>query len=153
MNELAGELYSEWEVDKYLEKAEYIEYVRDAYRVLVESAKMGRLIFYGELPMFNELKERFGDTVSSLIGSITGACSEYEVTKGRPSISAVVVDKETSEPGGGFYSLSAVPYNLCKGTWEEQDVTPPEIVMNKRREFWLSELQETLDYWGKHDDQ
>jgi hypothetical protein len=152
MDELARELYSEWEVDKYLEKAEYVEYVRDAYRVLVETAKMGRLTFYGALPMFNELRERFGDTVSSLIGSITGACSEYEVTRGRPLISAIVVNKETSEPGGGFYGLSAVPYNLCRGTWEEQDVTPPEIVMNKRLEFWLSELQETLDYWGKHEE-
>ncbi len=151
MEELIKELYDEWKVDKHLTEAEYTRFVKDSYQVLVESAKAGKVIFYGELPVFDELKERFGNTASKLIGFIVGACSEYETTKSRPLISAIVVSRDTREPGGGFYGLSAVPYNLCRDTWEEQDVEPPEIVISKRQEFWLSELQEALEYWGKCD--
>ena len=151
MEELIKELYDEWKVDKYLTEVEYTRFVKDSYQVLVESAKSGRVVFYGELPVFDELKERFGDAVSTLIGSIVGACSEYEVTKSRPLISAIVISKDASEPGGGFYGLSTVPHHLCRDIWEEQDVKPPEIVINKRQEFWLSELQETLEYWGTYD--
>jgi len=151
MEKLIKELYDEWEVDSHLTEPEYIKFVKDTYQVLVEKAKSGKVIFYGELPAFNQLKERFKDAASKLIGSIVGACSEYEATKGRPLISAIVISKDTSEPGRGFYGLSTVPYNLCLDTWEGQDVEPPSIVINKRQEFWLSELQETLGYWGKHD--
>ena len=151
MEELIAELYDEWGVSSYLAKAEFTTLVNDCYQVLVDRAKSGRLIFYGELPAFNELKERFGDTVSTLIGSIAGACSEYEATKNRPLISAIVVSRDTSEPGAGFYGLSAVPYHLCRDIWEEQDIKPPEIVIHKRQEFWLSELQEALEYWGTDD--
>jgi len=151
MEKLIKELYDEWKVDSHLTEPEYIKFVKDSYQVLVEKAKLGKIIFYGELPAFNQLKERFKDTASKLIGFIVGACSEYETTKGRPLISAIVISKDASEPGRGFYSLSAVPHNLCLDTWEGQDIEPPKIVINKRQEFWLSELQETLEYWGKHD--
>jgi len=151
MEELITELYEELGVDRYLTEAEYAQFVKDSYQVLVESAKAGKIIFYGELPVFDELKERFGDDVSTIIGFIVGACSEYEVTKSRPLISAIVINRDTREPGWGFYGLSAVPYHLCMDAWEEQGKKPPEIVVGKRQEFWLSELQETLEYWGKHD--
>jgi len=151
MEKLIKELYDEWEVDSHLTEPEYVKFVKDTYQVLVEKAKSGKIIFYGELPAFNQLKERFKDAASKLIGSIVGACSEYEATKGRPLISAIVISKDTSEPGRGFYGLSTVPYNLCLDTWEGHDIEPPSIVINKRQEFWLSELQETLGYWGKHD--
>jgi len=151
MEELIKELYDEWEVGNYLTEAEYAQYVKDSYQVLVNSAKSGKMVFYGELPAFDELKERFGDAVPTLIGSIVGACSEYEATKGRPLISSIVINKETREPGEGFYGLSAVPYNLCKDTWEGQTMEPPWIVTSKRQEFWLSELKETLEYWGKYE--
>ena len=152
MEELIKELYDEWKVDSHLTEPEYIKFVKDSYPVLVENAKLGKIIFYGELPVFDELKKRFSDVAAKLIGFIVGACSEYEVTKGRPLISAIVVNKDTGEPGRGFYGLSAVPQNLSMDTWEGQDMEPPEIVIKKRREFWLSELQETLEYWGKHED-
>ena len=151
MENLIKELYDEWEVDKHLTEPEYIKFVKDSYPVLVENAKLGKIIFYGELPVFSELKGRFGDVASKLIGLIVGACSEYEATKGRPLLSAIVINRDTSEPGRGFYSLSAVPHNLCIDTWEGQDIEPPGIVINKRQEFWLTELQETLEYWGKHE--
>ena len=152
MEKLIKELYDEWEVDNHLTEPEYIKFVKDTYQVLVEKAKTGKMTFYGELPAFNELKGRFKDAASKLIGLIVGACGEYEVTKGRPIISAIAISKDTGEPGRGFYSLSTVPYNLCLDTWEKQDMEPPEIVIKKRQEFWLSELQAVLEYWGKHDD-
>ncbi|MFC1592796.1 hypothetical protein ACFL4C_02150 [Candidatus Omnitrophota bacterium] len=151
MEELIIELYDEWDVCKYLTRAEYANFVKDSYQVLIKSAKEGKMILYEELPVFDELKGRFGDTLSTLIDSIIGACSEYEATKSRPLISAIVVGQETREPGRGFYGLSDIPYSLCHGTWEEQDIEPPQIVINKRQELWLSELKEALEYWGKHD--
>ena len=95
MEKLIKELYDEWEVDSHLTEPEYIKFVKDTYQVLVEKAKSGKVIFYGELPAFNQLKERFKDVASKLIGSIVGACSEYEATKGRPIISAIVISKDT----------------------------------------------------------
>ena len=151
MEELIRELYDEWEVSNYLTEEEYVQSVKDSYQALLDSAKSGRLMFYGELPAFNELKERFSGAVAKIIGYIVGACSEYEVTKGRPLISAIVISRDAREPGEGFYSLSAVPHNLCWDIWEGQTIEPPEVVSNKRREFWLSELQETLEYWGKYE--
>ena len=152
MEELVKELYEEWEVASYhLTEADFIRFVRDSHRALVESARLGRIIFYGELPVFDEIKERFSDNVAKIIGFILGACSEYEVTKGRPLISAVVISQDTREPDGEFYGLSTVPYHLCQDVWEEPVKTPPEIVISKRQEFWLSELQQTLDFWGKCD--
>ena len=99
MEELIKELYDEWEVDSHLTEPEYIKFVKDSYQVLVENAKLGKIIFYGELPVFDELKRRFSDAASKLIGFIVGACSEYEATKGRPLISAIVIGRDTSEPG------------------------------------------------------
>ena len=151
MEELIKELYDEWEVASYLTEAEYTRLVKDSYQVLIENAKSGKIIFYGELPVFNELRERFGDAVSTVIGFIVGACSEYEATRGRPLVSAIVINQDTREPGLGFYGLSTVPYHLCRDIWEEQGKRPPEVVMTKRQEFWLSELQGTLEYWGKYD--
>lgn len=151
MENLIKELYDEWEVDNHLTEPEYIKFVKETYDVLVENAKSGKMTFYGELPVFNELKGRFKDAASKLIGLIVGACGEYEVTKGRPLISAIVISKDTGEPGRAFYSLSIVPHNLCLDTWEGQDIEPPSIVINKRQEFWLTELQASLEYWGKHD--
>lgn len=151
MEAVIKDLYQEWGVDKHLSEEEYAKLVFDTYQVLVENAKASKTIFYGELPAFNELKERFGDTASKLIGSIIGACSEYEALRGRPLISSIVISRDTHESGGGFYKLSAVPLHLCTDTWEEQDVRPPDIVLSKRQEFWLTELQETLEYWAKQE--
>ncbi|GAI17857.1 unnamed protein product [marine sediment metagenome] len=119
--------------------------------MLVDNAKEGKIVLYSELPVFNELKGRFKDVATKLVDFIIGACSEYEESKGRPLISSIVVNKENGEPTKNFYGLSSVPYNLCMDTWERQEVEPPEIVTTKRREFWLSELQETLEYWGKYE--
>ncbi len=152
MEELVKELYEEWEVVSYgLAEADFIRFVRDSHRALVESARLGGVIFYGELPAFDEIKERFGNNVAKIIGFILDACSEYEVTRGRPLISAVVVNQGTREPDGGFYGLSTAPYYLCQDVWERPGKRPPEIVISKRQEFWLSELQQTLDFWGKCD--
>ncbi|MFC2045057.1 hypothetical protein ACFLUH_00050 [Chloroflexota bacterium] len=151
MEKVIKDLYNELEIDNHLTEPEYTKYVKASYQVLVDNAKEGKLVLHNELPVYNELKGRFKDVVTKLIDFITAACSEYEVSKGRPMISSIVVVKETGEPAREFYGLSSIPYNICLDTWERQEVNPPEIVSTKRREFWLAELQETLEYWGKHD--
>ena len=133
MDKVIKDVYNEVEIDDHLTEPEYAKYVKDTLQILVDNAKQGKLILSSELPVYNEIKGRF------------------EASKGRPMISSIVVNKETSEPNREFYGLSTVPYNLCLDTWERQEVDPPEIVISKRREYWLTELQETLEYWGKHD--
>ncbi|MDP2931272.1 MAG: hypothetical protein Q8O05_02095 [Chloroflexota bacterium] len=152
MDELIKELYEAWGVkDYHLSQPDYAKYVKDAHRILVENAKAGKVVYYGELPVFNVLKERFGDDAARLIGLILGACSEYEASRGRPLISSIVVSQDTSEPGRGFYGLAAVPVSLSTATWEGQGKKPPQIVIGKREDFWLDELQDTLDYWAIHE--
>lgn len=151
MDDVIKDVYNALEVDDHLTEPEYSKYVKESYQVLVDNAKQGKLILANELPIYNELKGRFKDVVEKLVDFIVLGCSEYEATKGRPMISSIVVAKGSGEPSQEFYGLSTVPYNLCLDTWERQEINPPEIVINKRREFWLTELQETLEYWGKHD--
>ena len=151
MDKVIKDVYNALEVDENLTEPEYAKYVKESYQVLVDNAKQGKLILANELPVYNDLKGRFKDAVDKLIDFIILGCSEYEASKGRPMISSIVVVKGTNEPSGEFYGLSTVPYNLCLDTWERQDIDPPEIVTAKRREFWLAELQETLEYWVKYE--
>ena len=151
MDKVIKDVYNEVEIDDHLTEPEYAKYVKDTLQILVDNAKQGKLILSSELPVYNEIKGRFKEAIDRIIDLVVLGCSEYEASKGRPMISSIVVNKETSEPNREFYGLSTVPYNLCLDTWERQEVDPPEIVISKRREYWLTELQETLEYWGKHD--
>ncbi len=151
MEAVLKDLYREWGVDKHLSEEEYAKFTLNTYEMLIKHAKAGQTVFYGELPVLNELKERFGDTAARLIGSIIDACSEYEALRGRPLISSIAINRDTREPSGGFYRLSPIPLHLCTDTWEEQDISPPDIVLSKRQELWLTEFRETLEYWAKQE--
>jgi hypothetical protein len=140
-------LYREWQVDSYLTEIEYTEFVKDSYPLIVERAKAGETIFYGELPCFNVLRDRFADGVRKVIGFIVGACSEYETANDRPPISAIVITKDTGEPGEGFYGLSLIPPNLSMDMWELQHRTPTEAVANEREKFWLEQLKKVFNHW------
>lgn len=151
MKALIKKLYHEWNVDRRLGEEEYIKLVKDTYLALEREAKAGNLVFYGELEAFNKLKERGfkGNVFPLLIGAIVGACSEYEAENGRPLLSSIVISKGKGEPGSGFYYLSKVPPSLSKKNWEDKKVKPPEVVIRRREEFWLSEVQRVHDHWQK----
>jgi len=147
MEELIKKLYREWRADSYLTEVQYISYVKDTYPILTDRAKLGKTTFYGELPVFGELSERFGNAVPRVIGYIVGACSEHEIQRGHPAISAIVIGQNINEPGQGFFGLSHVPDSICWDTWEGQGLEPPDVVKDEREKFWLSELQKVFDHW------
>ena len=153
MEALIKKLYREWNVNRRLGEEEYIKLVKATYLALKKKAKAGELVFYGELEAFNKLKERGfrGNVLALLIGTIVGACSEYEAENGRPLLSSLVISKDKGEPGLGFYYLSKVPPSLSRENWEKKKVTPPEVVIRHRQEFWLSEVQKVHEWWQKVD--
>ena len=68
---------------------------------------------------------------------ILGMVSEFEVSRGRPMLSAVVVDKDTGLPGGGFFKLA---YQL-----ELLDSVPADD--SEKRKFWGDQLSKIRSVW------
>lgn len=144
--------YREWKIQRMLKEDEYLELVKDAYLQLIEFATRGEIKCYGDLRAFRELKEKgfSGDVLRGLIGAVVGACSECEAKKGHPLISSLARSKDTGEPGPGYFGLSPVPPLLRKQNWEDEGVKPPKSVIEKRLEFWLSEVERVHRHWRKH---
>ena len=147
LDKIIKKLYFEWGVSSYLAEEEYAQFVRDSYSVIVERSKQGNTIFYGDLPCFDLLRSRFADGVRKVIGFIVGGCSEYDTANNRPPISAIVIGKDTGEPGEGFYGLSIVPPRLSMEMWELRRRQPTAAVVNEREAFWLEQLRKVFDYW------
>ena len=147
LDEIIKKLHFEWGVSSYLPEEEYAQFVRDSYPVIVGRAKQGNTIFYGELPCFHLLWSRFADGVRKVIGFIVGACSEYDTANERPPISAIVIAKDTGEPGEGFYGLSVIPRRLSMEMWELRGRKPTAAVVTDREAFWLEQVRNVFDYW------
>ena len=82
---------------------EFRDLVKKAYPLLIDAAKRGKLITYGEVG--GKMGLYVGSEYFHLkIGYIVGACSNYESIKERPLLSAIVVNETTSYPGHGFFS-------------------------------------------------
>lgn len=60
------------------------------------------------------------------LGLLLGDVSRQEYAQGRPLLTAVVVRKDTGEPGDGFLGLEGFP---------------------ETREFWETELKRVHDFW------
>ena len=77
------------------------------YEKLKEVARSQKLISYTELNEELNLGLNFENPSDrNLIGGWLGEISEFEVSQGRPMLSAIVVHKEGQsykDPGGGFY--------------------------------------------------
>jgi hypothetical protein len=143
--------WKEWKVDSFINLEEFERLVKRTYLQLVERAKKGKAIFYSELEVFDELKSTFGDGVARVIGFVVGACSEAELQNSRPPISAIVVEKDTGNPGHGFYGLTVVPEHINYDAWEgkgvHEEVIPIDI-QAKRLEFWEQKIKEVHAFWG-----
>ncbi len=100
---------------------------------------------------YSELGGKIGLTVISdwfnlKIALVLYACAEYAYIRQFPLITAVVVNKDTGQPGKGFWGLPWIPVSLRKQTRVE-DLTPFHLDSN-RDKFWIEELK-SLDSWGK----
>jgi hypothetical protein len=76
---------------------------------LIEVARHRGLIAYGEL------MRDFGIARGRQIGEILGEISEYEHDHSRPFLSAIVVNKGTLRPSGGFWGVRGVSRDI---PWE-----------------------------------
>ena len=119
--------------------AQYSETPICVYRALKERArrKDDYLIEYGELNQCCQLGLDLGtDHGRTLIGNYVGAVSEFEVSKGRPMLSAVVVHKQKPRtPGNGFYDWAD----------ELKQRRPGE----SNNALWIRILNECIAYWGQ----
>lgn len=118
------------------------EYVRRAQPILIEVAKRGAFITYGEL------MKKLGGPGRGYIGEVIGQISETEVSEGRPKLSAIVVRSDTQMVGGGFFGLPQTPEAIRR--------TAPEKLQDPNLsdadfKYWQGELQEVYRYWRKHD--
>lgn len=143
--------WKEWKVDSFINLEDFKRLVKKSYLQLAERAKEGKTIFYSELEVFDELKSTFGDGVARVIGFVVGACSEAELQNSRPPISAILIEKDTGNPGHGFYGLTVVPEHINYDAWEgkgvHEEVIPIDIQAN-RLEFWEQRIKEVHAFWG-----
>lgn len=139
-----------------LTREEWDKLVLEAYRELVMRAETAS---YDNLPItYGDLGSKIGlfplsDWFYLKIGWIVGACSEYEHQHGRPMISAMVINKETKQPGRGFWRLSGIPPHLRKEVKYGYGDATPEKLDEDRDRFWIAELQRISRYWkgqGSH---
>lgn len=77
-----------------------------AYSALIGVAHSRGMLTYEGIAHLTGLPER-GNTMAKLVGHLVGEISEDEVKHGRPMLSALAVQKNTGEPGDGFFILAA----------------------------------------------
>lgn len=69
------------------------------------------------------------------VGHVLDAVNRQEFDAGRPLLSAVVVSKDTSRPGTGYYGCAKALRRYSDKSDEEA---------------WYRELQRVHDYWSTH---
>lgn len=127
---------------------------RDVRRKLIQVAKSGKTVTYGEL-MRKFHVSRGGRTPGIGIGYVVGTISEYEDSKGRPLLSAIVVRSGSvrricphGSPGGGFFGLPAIPAELRR---PEPERSNPVLTDGELR-FVRVEQDKIWRYWRTHED-
>jgi len=99
--------------------------VAHAQQELVEAAKAERLTTYGDLIATLGTGGRW-------IGEVLLEVAQREYRGGRPPLTALVVRKQTREPGEGFWALPMM--------------NRPRSVADERR-LWLNEVNHVWGYW------
>ncbi len=78
---------------------------------LIAEAKKGETVYYSDL-----MNGR------AWIGTLLGAISEYELRRGRPPLSAIVIRKDTKMPGTGFFTIPSLRDEIVTMTKEEGQI-------------------------------
>jgi hypothetical protein len=101
---------------------------KDVVRLIWESAKREHPITYGEI--MRECHIPRGQPVRNgkAIGDVVGKISEWTSDEWRVYLSAIVVHKNTSYPGGGFFGLKRIPSRLVReeAKWADQRLNADE---------------------------
>lgn len=115
---------------------------REIRSLLIQYARIGRTISYSQLNEQLQLGYDFNlEFHRSQIGEDLGDVSTYEHLKGRPLLSALVVQQGSNYEGDGFYKLCE---NLGYGNWEtlKQNRTDfDEIQKDRCFDFWNDDIK------------
>jgi len=76
-----------------------------AYSALIMAAHSRSMLTYTGIARLAGLAQA-GNPMATQVGRLVGEISEDEVTQGRPMLSALVVEKDTGQPGEGFFKLA-----------------------------------------------
>ena len=116
----------------------------DVVRLIVESAKKGRTITYGEIMRKCGIPRGQPTHNGKAIGDVVGRISEWTRENWGIYLSAIVVHKDTGYPGGGFFGLSGIPAEFARDEagWDDRRLTADE------RSF-LSKRQQEVLTWAK----
>lgn len=128
---------------------------KDVRKRLIEVAKGGETITYGEL--MEEFGIPRGHPKPGIgIGPVVGGISDYEYSKGRPLVSAVVVRANSGteicsqgHPGGGFFGLNGIPVHLERPPSARRNAS---LTTDEQR-FVKEEQEKVWDYWKTHNDE
>ena len=119
-------------------RARNVETPLCVYRALKDRARNRNWIGYEELNQECHLGLDLGNSHGrKVIGEYAGAVCEFEVKKGRPMLSAVLVHAASPRgPGQGFYHWA-----------DELGQRKPGETDNQ---LWIRILNECHAYWGQH---
>ena len=113
-------------------------YVGLARPILIETARKGAKIKYGELI------GRMDGPGRGYIAEVLESIADYEQAANRPKLTSVVVRSDTEAVGGGFFGLKGTPANLLRTTpGELQSAWLSEADLG----YWLKELNAAYEYW------
>jgi hypothetical protein len=101
--------------------------------LLVQAASRNRTVYYGQIGRLMGLEP--GETLTREVGHILGEINEEEHGKGKPMLSAVVINAVEKTPGEGFFRL-AEKLDKYHGSTEQD-----------RMDFWREELQKVYANW------
>lgn len=115
---------------KCVQRREFIE----VYCTLIGVAKSESTISYQEIAKIMNLGSA-GNYMAKEVGEMVGTISLTEHIFQRPLLSAVVVRRDTNEPGKGFFELAE-----SLGVFDSNN--------QAQTDFWKQELQKVYGVWG-----
>lgn len=133
----------------FMDQSEWESLVKQAYLLLINRAMTTP---YNRITMtYSELGAKIGLVPISewfhlKIAWILYACATLAYNKMLPMITALVVNRETGQPGKGFWGFDDIPQELYRAS-SRDDITPFKLD-EKRDTFWVEELKR-IDKWGK----
>jgi hypothetical protein len=135
LDELSNQL-TDFVKEKYSNDVGDIPLIIDIYKILIETIR-GRKesIYYSVLASRIGLissVDAFEIDLQTQLAHLIGIVSHFEKENGRPMLSAIVVNKESKMPGGGFFG------------WAKQ------LELQKKesnREFWINQIKELRKCW------
>lgn len=116
----------------------------DVVRLIVESAKKGQTITYGEIMRKCRIPRGQPTHNGKAIGDVVGRIREWTWENRGIYLSAIVVHKDTGYPGGGFFGLSGIPSKFARDEagWSDRKLTTAE-------KSFLSKRQQEAFAWAK----